>query len=467
MRKWVAFAFVALVVVGLGVYFGSSRVLESDAARAQIEQQLSARLGQPVRIGSVRVALFPDIAVDLRDVTIGAPEALKLGRVKVLTGLRALFADIVDIREVAVFDGRPAGPNPGFTFDLNASVLGDRLDVPSLTARGATTRIDGKGTLTSIANLEGAFEMTSELLDLNELFVIAAALAPPDRSGSGRPAAPRTSPMHFVVKTAAPRVRFGAYEFRDLSTTIDAVPSRFMFEGLSLGLFGGTFKGRLDADTHGVSPVLRLTGAIANVDVDDLLKRTGSAGGITGRLAGRVSLVGTGADGESLLRTAKGTIAAVVSNGSMPRLDLVRTVVLAFGKPSGTAAEGSGTAFDRLSGTFALAAGTLRSEDLLLRSRDFDTSGRGSLALETGAVSARADVVLSPELTAQAGTDLRRYAQEDGRVIVPATVGGTLAKPTVFIDVAAATRRALGNELKRRATDFLGGLFKKKKGGGG
>jgi hypothetical protein len=37
----------------------------------------------------------------------------------------------------------------------------------------------------------------------------------------------------------------------------------------------------------------------------------------------------------------------------------------------------------------------------------------------------------------------------------------------MFIDVAAATRRALGNELKRRASDFLGGLFKKKKGGGG
>ena len=57
--------------------------------------------------------------------------------------------------------------------------------------------------------------------------------------------------MHFVVKTTAPRVRFGAYEFRDLSTTIDAVPSRFMLESSTLGLFGGTFKGRLDADTHG------------------------------------------------------------------------------------------------------------------------------------------------------------------------------------------------------------------------
>ena len=70
--------------------------------------------------------------------------------------------------------------------------------------------------------------------------------------------------------------------------------------------------------------------------------------------------------------------------------------------------------------------------------------------IASGALSARANVVLSPELTAQAGVDLRRYAQEDGRVVVPATIGGTLQQPTVSLDVAAAARRALTNELERR-----------------
>jgi hypothetical protein len=73
--------------------------------------------------------------------------------------------------------------------------------------------------------------------------------------------------------------------------------------------------------------------------------------------------------------------------------------------------------------------------------------------------------VLSQDLTAQAGIDLRRYAQQDGRVIVPASVGGTLANPRVSVDVAAAMQRALGNELQRRAKEILGGLFKKKGGG--
>ena len=171
--------------------------------------------------------------------------------------------------------------------------------------------------------------------------------------------------------------------------------------------------------------MLRLTGSVAGLDVAELLKGSGSPGGITGRLGGTVSLVASGAGGAALMRTARGTIKGAVMNGTMPRLDLVRSVVLAFGKPSGAPPEGSGTAFTRLGGTFALASAALKTENLALESRDFDTAGRATFSLETGAVEARADLVLSRELTAQAGSNLRRYAQQDGRVIVPATVAGT------------------------------------------
>ena len=467
MRKWVAVAIAVLLLGALGVYLAADRILASAAVRAQVEQQLSARLGQPVRIGAVRASLFPNVAVDLREVTVGQPEALHLPRIRVLTGIRALFADTIDIREVAVSQGRIGGATPGFTFDLAAAVLGDRLDVHSLLITTATTTIAGRGVLNSIANLDGTFDVTSDRLDLNELFAIATTLAPPARTDGNRAQPSRSSPMHLIIKTTAPRVRFGAFELSDLSTTIDAAPSRYVLDSLKLGLFGGTFDGRIRADTRAELPVLNLTGTLSGVDVVEVLKLTGSAGGITGRLDATLALTGAGMDGPTLVRSANGTVQATVTNGTMPHLDLVRTIVLAFGKPSGVAPEGSGTSFDRMVGSFALSRGTLRSDDLRLRARDFDASGRGSLVMESSAVDARVDVVLSPELTEQAGTDLRRYAQEDGRVVVPATVGGTLTKPTVFIDVAAAARRALGNELKRRATDFLGGLFKKRKGGGG
>ena len=81
-----------------------------------------------------------------------------------------------------------------------------------------------------------------------------------------------------------------------------------------------------------------------------------------------------------------------------------------------------------------------------MNSRDFDLAGSGTLRILSGAVSARGDVVLSRELTAQAGVDLRRYAQEDGRVIIPTTISGTLQQPQISLDILAAARRALDSE---------------------
>ena len=458
-------AIVVLVALGIillgGVYFFAQRVLASDLVRTKLEQQLSERLGQPVRIGSVRARIYPGIAVDLGEVSIGQPESLHAAQIRAFTGIGALFAEQIDIRSIDVINARPGGAP--MTFDLSASVLGDRLDVQALTIRGPITKIDATGTLTSVSRIEGQFEAHSDLLDLNELVAIAGAMAPPQTT-RGRNAT--ATPMHLTVKLASARVRFGTDEFTNLVTRIDARPGRVVLDDLSIKLFGGAFTGRLDADTRNETPGLKLTGSMAAIDVADLLKRTGSAGGVTGRLSGNISLASQGTDGAQLTRHAHGTIAATVADGTLPHLDMLRTIVLAFGKPAPGGAQGSGTAFTSLGGTFALAASTLRSENLALRSRDVDADGRVTLSIDTGSVDARADLSLSPELTAQAGTDLRRYAQENGRVILPATVTGTLDRPTVFIDVAAAAKRAITNEMQRRAADFIGGLFKKKKGGG-
>jgi AsmA protein len=460
VKRWLLGLAVVLLVLVAGGYFVVRSALASDLARRQLEQQLSARLGQPVRISTMTTKVFPGIAVDLGGVTIGKPEALRFDRIRVFTGIRALFGETIDIRRIDVANGRPDG-DARFAFDLAASVFGDRLDVESLVLRGPTTRVDAKGALTSITNVQGEFDAESRAMDLSELIAIAAVLSPK----AAGPSAKNASPLHLVLRLKASTVRFDQDQLRDLSTTIDVVPSRVALNNLSASLFGGTFTGKLEADTRTPTPVLRLTGALAGLDVAELLKRTGSAGGVTGRLTGRLSLVGEGVDGASLTRSARGTIDATVSNGTLPHLDVVRRVVLAFGKPSGETPGGPGTAFDTLGGTFALAGGALRSENLALRSRDVDTDGRGTLVVGSGAIDARADVTLSKELTSQAGTDLRRYAQQDGRVVVPATLNGTLAEPSISIDVVAAARRALGNELQRRIGDFIGGLFKKKKGG--
>jgi hypothetical protein len=82
-------------------------------------------------------------------------------------------------------------------------------------------------------------------------------------------------------------------------------------------------------------------------------------------------------------------------------------------------------------------------------------TGAGTLSLATQAVDFRTNVVLSQELSAQAGRDLYRVAREGDRVVLPARITGTVAAPTVFVDVGAALQRAIRN----RAQDELKNLF--------
>ena len=90
-----------------------------------------------------------------------------------------------------------------------------------------------------------------------------------------------------------------------------------------------------------------------------------------------------------------------------------------------------------------------------MHSRDADLKGSVILNLATSALDGTIDMILSEELSAQAGTDLARYTQEGNRVVLPASVDGTLEQPRITINAAAALKRGITNEIGRR----LKGLF--------
>jgi len=499
MRRALLIVAILVLLLAGGLYFAATRVLTSDYARTTLEQQLSAAIGQPVRIGSLSAAIYPRVAVDLDNVAIGTPATVTLAQVRLVTGLRALFSRTISDAQVIVRNSRltlpfpvsfvptntapnPASAGTGLTIesirvialenvelvapsrairvDLRGSLAGDRFNIERLAMRGRPSKIDGKGTITSVSRLEGNIEAKADPLDLDELMTIASAFT--STSGGTSEKRGSATPMRLTVALTATNGQFATYTFSDVSTTIQLGTGTVSLSPLAMRSFGGNFNGSLNVDTRGSVPQLRLSGRVDGLDVASLMKANGTAGGITGTLGGTVTLSASGSDATTVLQTAHGTIAAAIVNGTIEHLDLVRTVVLAFGKPSGVPPEGSGSAFTRLGGTFALANRTVTCDNLSLTSRDFDVNGRTKLQLSSGALDAHGDVALSPELTAQAGTDLRRYAQQDGRVIVPAIVAGTIDRPRVSVDVQAAAGRAFQNEIQRRTKSIFEGLFKKK-----
>jgi hypothetical protein len=75
-------------------------------------------------------------------------------------------------------------------------------------------------------------------------------------------------------------------------------------------------------------------------------------------------------------------------------------------------------------------------------------------------------VQLSDELSKQAGRDLVRYTQDQGRVTLPATISGSADSPQVRIDVANMAKRAITNRANEEAQKAIkkgfGGLIPRK-----
>jgi uncharacterized protein involved in outer membrane biogenesis len=502
VKKALLIGLAVVVVAGLSLALYARSVLSSDNVRKTLEEQLTAQLGRPVRIGSAGASIFPRVSLQLRTVTVGDGSDARLDRVSVSTGLRGLFSRRIEDAEVVAANGRlavdaalamaaPSRPTTSapsasptltlvsirtialdnvdiaadastFNVDLRSSLVGDRLAVSRVSAKSARTRLEGSGEVNTHSG-EMRFEVNANPLDLDELLALASAFSSSDTTA--REDAGPSSPVKLQLAVKAPRGTFAGYDFTDCTAQVNAAGSSVNLPALGFKMFGGQFAGTLNLDASGAIPRMQLRGKASGIDVTQLATAAGKAGSISGQLGADLNVATAGANMDAMLRDARGTADAAITNGVIPGLEMVRTIVLAFGKPSGAPPQGSGSAFTRLAGTFNLSNGTLASSNLTLASRDFDMNGRTSLHVASGALDAATNVALSKELTAQAGTDLRRVAQSDGRVIVPARISGTLANPQVSIDLAAATQRAIENELKRRAKGLFDDFFKKKKGG--
>jgi hypothetical protein len=221
-------------------------------------------------------------------------------------------------------------------------------------------------------------------------------------------------------------------------------------------LFGGRYQGAVSAQL-GNTLSLTIKSRLQDLNVAQLAAFAGSPDTISGTLTGAGTFSGSGPDVAAVLKSARGMGTATIADGAIRRLNVVRTVVLFFGRPAPDAAEGTDK-FERIDTSFSLANQTLRAEPLSLRSRDADIVGSVTLNVDSQALNGVADLSLSEELSKQAGTDLVRFTREGNRVVLPARLGGTIAAPRLTIDAAAATKRGLRNEVERRMKGFLEGF---------
>jgi len=477
-------AVLALVLVAAGTLYW---FLSNDGIRVALEQQATAWLGQPVRIAKVGAQFWPRPGVTLEQVAIGQPARLTLAEVGVSTELSALLrrriADgAIRLRntrlelplpfEIPTSSGKASEPSTFAVESINSIGLdnvrivsrgrelvlsgdssfdGARLTIRRASVESGKTSIRAEGIVTLEPRVDAALKASANRLDVDELMALADAFgpapAPPGARGKTGP------PPRIAARISAESVSAGGVEVKQFASDVQVDGDSVTMSPLTFQLFGGRYQGSLAARL-GTTLTATLKSRLLDLDVAKLAEFGNAKDTITGTLSGAGTFTGSGRDFAAVLAGARGNGTAKISNGTIRRLGLVRTIVVFFGKPASDA-PGASDAFDSMDLQFALANQVFRADALSLHSRDVDLVGSGTLATASKALEGKFDISLSEALSGQAGNDLQRFTREGNRVVLPANLGGTLDAPRLTIDTAAAFKRGLKNEVGERLKGLL------------
>jgi uncharacterized protein involved in outer membrane biogenesis len=513
--KRLAILLLALAVLGsVALAFLARSVLTGDNVRVAVAAQMSAALGQPVTIGALDASIYPRVTMELADVGIGSTSAIHLDSVRMGVALGALLSRRIEGATVYVDGARITLPLPAFAIGRDADaatpseqqslpveivsideivlrdvevVRGDRrvrgdielvpkgagVDLRRLSLAIEDTRVEATGNLASLAPLEGRLQAKATAVDFDRLLAFLGDFADV-RASADAPAGGSSSDAvgKLVVELTLANATSGKLLLSDVGTTATVTADAVALDPVAFGVFDGRYEGSMRV-TLGDRPRYAWRGKVSGIDTAGLMAFAGTPNSISGRLSGTVSLEGAGLDVESALRTARGDARIDITDGAIAGLALVRTIVLAtsgrggYVASAGSAIDARGDTaeaerFSRLGGTLSFADGIVTTRDFAMASTDTDLTGAGTIRLENMATHLDGQVRLSESLSAQAGSDLYRYAQEGGRITLPASVSGPIDGLSVRLDLGEAAGRALRN---RAAEEVNKAIERNLKGG--
>ncbi len=261
--------------------------------------------------------------------------------------------------------------------------------------------------------------------------------------------------------------RFGGLKLDGLHGRARVTPAAFALQPIDFEVFGGRYSGSLTL-TLAETPAFQLKASLSGVDMSSVMAFAGSPGAITGHLSGTLDVAGDGTTAREVIGSTHGTAHVSIANGAVKGLGLVHGVVLALSGRQDSRAQLGATSMDEpfttLAATLNIGSGAATTRDLRFESKDLLLAATGSMRLDGSAVHLSGPLQLSEALSQQAGRDLVRYTQEQGRVTLPATITGSLDHLQVQLDLAAVTKRAIRNraneETQKAIQKGLGGLLR-------
>ena len=517
LKKVLLAALVVILVLSLGLFLWARAVFTHDAVRTALAEQLSKALGQPVSVATIAAAIYPRVTVNLGHVTIGEPPRIQVRMLHVGADFGALLSRRIEHARLELSGAHVELPLPAFAIGSGSTagssstppveivsidevvlrgveivsggrtLTGDVEVVPE--GKGVTlqrvalvadkAKIDVTGRITDLSGPVGDVAIKAGALNFDQLLAFANDFATGTgmRTSTARPAPPSATnpnarpaggpPMDIAVSLEADRATMGMLTLDKLAGQARITADTMSLAPIGFGVFGGRYDGSL-VFRLGAVPDFRLNATLAGVDMAAAAAFAGSPGTIAGRLSGKLNLTGRGMNASSVMNATRGTARVDLVDGVVKNLGLIRSVIVATSGRADAAGAGGATRdepFTKLGATWNLAGGSASTDDLRFESKDLILTASGTVRPDGRGINLKGQVQLSDELSKQAGRDLIRYTQQEGRVTLPATITGSADAPQVRIDIADAAKRALTNraneEAQKALKEGLGRLFKR------
>jgi len=420
-----------------------------DDSIPTIEREVSARLKEPVTIGSLRVAGLPLPHLTVSGITVGKAQDIKVGKVTVTPDLWTLLDDTKVIKSIEIdglvltqkaidkipawlpADAKPAQPSQPPAVRLEAIKLDDaviKLEQATFGPFDARLSLSNEGNLesVSIATRDGTLK----------------AVIKPQQSNYLIEASARAWKL-----PVGPEIHFDELDVKGMAT-----PKGASFSDLRAKLYGGTVIGRL---VVGWQKVIQLKGSatVSQVEISPLLKALDKPQNMSGRLSARPVFSANAAAPEQILDALRLETPFDVQGGVLHGVDIRKAATSFINKDGG---KGGETRFDKLSGHLNINRGTRR----LTR-----------LDIVSGSLSADGNVTISPqdELSGRINTNIK--ATSIASASIPLNVSGTLDSPLLYptggtvAGAAAGTAvlgPGLGTALGAKVGQWAENLFGKK-----
>jgi AsmA protein len=454
--------------IDLSAKLGKS-VLRAEAKLAGVGASQTLDLAVPpsrVEIADV-VALFPWLGV-------ARPPGLALAGAVTVEGKATMPLDKVEAVEfqgTATVEGasyRDATmKRPIEKIGGKVTVTGDRAQVEQFKAVVGDSDLAGRLDIRDFMKPRIGFDLASSRLDLNQLLEVfaggggpAAAPAPASSgAGTGTAAGATGEGLKNVLARGTLSVRemrYMDFDVRDVRGTLGLERAVMSLTGLKASLYGGKLHGDARADLSRSVPRLGFDVALEGVDVNgaataydktfkDLLR---------GSLTGNLGLEAEGLDMKPILDSARGQAKVEIAKGALTSISVLKQLAVLLEAAGGKGVGKDETPFESLRGSFAIGGGKAVTNDLALSSADLDMTAQGAVGLD-GALDLKAAPSFSVNATkgmVQKTPKIGDLVDSKGRLTLHLTVKGSLAAPSIMLDLSAQTRETR-EKLKNKAED--------------